>query len=58
MYEAAEAYFKAVKNCKSDEEIISLKEQMDLLSAEYSDNPAYCALIKQKYLEKKAEVKR
>lgn len=58
MYEAAEAYFKAVKNCKSEEEIIYLKEQMDLLSAEYSDNPAYCALIKQKYLEKKAEVKR
>ena len=58
MYQAAEAYFEAVKNSRSDEEIIQLKEQMDLLSAEYSDNPAYCALIKQKYLEKKAEGKR
>ena len=28
---------------------------MDLLTAQYSDNPAYCALIRQKYLEKKAE---
>ena len=56
MYQAAEAYFKAVKNSASEEEMIRLKEQMDLLTAEYSDNPAYCALIQQKYLEKKAEV--
>lgn len=54
MYQAAEDFFNAVKNSESNEEIQRLKEQMDLLSAEYSDNPAYCALIKQKYLEKKA----
>lgn len=58
MYQAAEAYFTAVKNCRSEKEIMELKEQMDILSAEYSDNPAYCALIKQKYLEKKDEVKK
>lgn len=55
MYQAAEAYFEAVKNADSKEKIKVLKEKMDLLSAEYSDNPAYCALIKQKYFEKKAE---
>lgn len=47
-----------MKNSESEEELMRLKEQMDVLSAEYSDNPAYCALIKQKYLEKKAEVKK
>ena len=29
---------------------------MDVLAAEYSDNPAYCALLKQKYLVKKVLV--
>ncbi|MDD3278227.1 MAG: AAA family ATPase [Lachnospiraceae bacterium] len=56
MYQAAETYLNAVKSSKSKEEVEKLKEQMDILSAEYSDNPAYCALIKQKYIEKKAEV--
>lgn len=58
MYEAAEAYFKAVQEGDAERDLAKLKEQMDLLTAQYSDNPAYCALIRQKYLEKKAEVHR
>ena len=40
----------------SVEELQELKEQLDILSAEYSDNPAYNAWMKQKYLEKKVEI--
>lgn len=57
MYEAAEAYFNALKESVSKEKLQELKERLDFLSAEYSDNPAYIALMKQKYLEKKLEVK-
>ena len=34
----------------------ALKEKLDVLSAEYSDNPAYNAWMQQKYLEKRAEI--
>lgn len=47
MYEAAEEYFKALKSCTSEEELKNLKEKLDYLSAFYSDNPAYGALMKQ-----------
>ena len=56
MYEAAEKYFKALQQSTSQEEIQKLKIQLDLLSAEYSDNPAYCALLQQEYLGKKVEI--
>ncbi len=56
MYRAADAYFRALKESKSKEQIEKLKQTMDYLSAEYSDNPGYCALIKQKYLERKVGV--
>jgi len=56
MYEAAEEYFSALKENVSKEKLQELKERLDYLSAEYSDNPAYNALMKQKYLEKKAEI--
>lgn len=56
MYEAAEKYFEALKTCASEEELQKLKEQLDFLSSLYSDNPAYSALMKQKYLEKKVEM--
>ena len=55
MYQAAEAYFLALKGNVSKEKLQELKERLDVLSAEYSDNPAYCAWMKQKYLEKKVE---
>ena len=56
MYQAADAYFKALKGASSEEELQALKEKLDVLSAEYSDNPAYNAWMQQKYLEKRAEI--
>ena len=57
MYEAAEEYFVALKgNNVTKEKLQELKERLDFLSAEYSDNPVYIALMKQKYLEKKVEM--
>lgn len=38
----------------TQERMDELKERLDILSAEYSDNPAYNAYMKLKYLEKKA----
>lgn len=57
MYEAAEKYFCALKECTSEERLRELKGELDYLSSLYSDNPAYSALMKQKYLEKKMEMK-
>lgn len=56
MYEAAEKFFNALENGSTQDELQELKTRMDVLAAEYSDNPAYCALLKQKYLEKKVLV--
>ena len=56
MYEAAEEYVMALNNCGSEKELEHLKEVLDILSAEYSSNPAYNALMKQKYIEKKVEI--
>lgn len=53
MYEVAEKYFHALKKCTSEEELGKLKEELDYWSSIYSDNPAYSALMKQKYLERK-----
>lgn len=55
MYHAAEAYFQALNGDVTQERVDELKERLDVLSAEYSDNPAYNAYMKLKYLEKKAE---
>ncbi len=56
MYKIAEKYFSALKEAASEEELHNLKETLDILAAEYSDNPAYNAWMQQKYLEKKAEL--
>lgn len=56
MYQAAAEYFSALKKNISEKELQELKEKLDLLSAEYSDNPAYTAMMKQKYLEKRAKI--
>ena len=56
MYQAAEEYFHALKGNVSKERLQELKERLDVLSAEYSDNPAYSAWMKQKYLEKTVEM--
>ncbi len=56
MYQAAKEYFDALGDTKRQEELPKLKKRMDLLSLNYSDNPAYIALIEQKYLQKKMEL--
>ncbi|MCC8102399.1 MAG: AAA family ATPase [Clostridiales bacterium] len=57
MYDAAKAYFEALNaDDVSPERLMELKEELDFLTAEYSDNPAYSALMYQKYLEKKVEM--
>ena len=54
MYKAAEEYFQALKKASSENELQDLKEKLEVVSAEYSDNPAYNAWMQQRYLEKKA----
>ena len=56
MYEAAKKYFDALQSCTSKEEIEELRQEMVRLEAEYDDNPAYLALIRQKYIAKELEV--
>lgn len=58
MYQAAEDYFHALDNSRRQDELQELKRRVDILAAEYSDNPAYGALLKQKYLEKKVSVEK
>lgn len=58
MYEAAEDYFKALDDCRSAEELDELRKTMEELEAEYSDNPAYLALIRQQNAAKEIEIKR
>lgn len=58
MYEAADAYYRALKQGKTQEEMERLEERLNELEAEYSDNPAYCALIRQKYTVRKWEVEK
>lgn len=57
MYKIAEKYFSALKEAASEEELHNLKEALDILAAEYSDNPAYNAWMQQKYLEKRRSYK-
>lgn len=57
MYEAAQKYLKALQETKTQKELDSLRERMDELQASYSDNPAYLALLEQKYIVKAQEVK-
>ena len=57
MYKAAEEYFYALNQGTSEKELQELKKRLDVLSAQYSDNPAYNAWMQQKYFEKIAEKK-
>ena len=56
MFEAAQNYFKALDECHSKKELETLRETMEVLEAEYSENPAYLALIKQQEAFKEWEV--
>lgn len=56
MLDAASKFYEALETKKTNDEVESLRQEMVRLEAEYSDNPAYLALIRQKYVEKKLEV--
>lgn len=56
MYEAASEFYNALNQGRSKEEIEALREKMAILEAEYSDNPAYLAWMKQKLTVKELEV--
>lgn len=57
MYEAAQEYFEALDQCHNKERLEELRIRMEQLEAEYSDNPAYLALIRQQNAYKEWEVK-
>lgn len=54
MLKAAEAYLETLSKAKSKEEIKKSKAKLDRLEAVYSDNPAYIALLKLEYMNRKA----
>ena len=56
MYHTAQQYYQALESCHSSEELNVLQEELTRLEAEYSKNPAYLALIRQKYTMKQLEV--
>ena len=56
MHDAAAAFFTALKQGKSKEDIEALRMIMVRLEAEYSDNPAYLAWMEQKLTVKELEV--
>lgn len=57
MYKAAKTYFEALKDENiTREKLEQLRERAEELEAIYSDNPAYGAYIKLKYLERKKEI--
>lgn len=56
MLEAASKFYDALRSVTSNLEIEALRKQLVILEAEYSDNPAYLALIRQEYTAKKLEV--
>lgn len=58
MYKAAADYFNSLEKSITGKDLEELKIKMDILEAEYSDNPAYKALIQQKYHEKYIELEK
>lgn len=56
MFDAAQKFFSALDECRSDKELEILRETMDALEAEYSNNPAYLALIRQQEALKEWEI--
>lgn len=56
MMEAAERFYQALEQNDSQEQIDALRRELVRLEAEYSDNPAYLALIRQEYTARRLEV--
>ncbi len=57
MYELAQKYFDKLSKVVDNADLKELKEELDVLTARFGDNPAYYAFLNQKYLEKSIEVK-
>ena len=56
MYEVAQKYFEKLEQTSDESELNVLKEELEILTARYGNNPAYYAFLNQKYLEKSLEV--
>lgn len=56
MFEAAQRFYQALENCASQDQIEGLRQELVRLEAEYSDNPAYLALIRQEYTARRLDV--
>lgn len=56
MFEAANRFYDALEKKTSKSDVEALRQEMVRLEAEYDDNPAYLAWIRQKYTAKKLEV--
>ena len=57
MYNAAAEFYDAVKTGKTQKDIEELGNKLAVLEANYSDNPSYLALMRQKFELRKYEVK-
>ncbi len=58
MYEAATELLNAVNESRSKDDIKEIRHRLNLLEAQYGDNPAYLALLEQKVLVKEAQTKK
>lgn len=58
MIETAKEFFEQADKVENRQQFSQLKERLDLLVAEYSDNPAYIAFMKQKYAVKYFELEK
>ncbi|MBP3608818.1 MAG: AAA family ATPase [Lachnospiraceae bacterium] len=57
MMELAEKYFSELNGVNNQEDLKTIREKLDYLTAKFGDNPAYYAFLRQKYLEKAAELR-
>ena len=56
MMELAEKYFSELNCVNNQGDLKKIREKLDYLTARFGDNPAYYAFLRQKYLEKAAEL--
>ena len=57
MYELAQKYFSKLNQAASADELEAVKNELEVLTARFGENPAYYAYLNQKYIEKNMEVK-
>ena len=57
MYELAEEYFTKLNSVKDKSGLEAVKNELELLTARFGDNPAYYAYLNQRYLEKATEMR-